>query len=413
MSRKEKLTGIQKAAIVILAIITFSFIERTIDLIARGRWNQLAGQVITLFIIAALIYITRDSFKQLWEGFKEGKNNTREEFEKNKDQVNLKKAAVFALTWSREIYNGIPEDRRPLVKTSFSLIGIGLVIVLIHMSSAGLFVLLSLTLLILAGVNLLIWVVGSEREEKDRIQVELETARRMQLSLMPETDPQVRGFDISGICIPAQNVGGDMFDFVWVGKDSNKLCITVADVSGKGMDAALTAVYTSGAFVSETQHEENVVTVMDNLNSAIYSRQNRSRFVSALIAVLDLSTRCFEYVNAGQSRPLLVRDNSVSVLKAEGSRFPLGVMKTPSYRRQALQLKRGDILLLHTDGVTEAMNAHEEMFGQDRLELLMNELAGKDLGARAMVQELKNRVFRFSGQTDQHDDVTIVIIKAI
>jgi serine phosphatase RsbU (regulator of sigma subunit) len=102
---------------------------------------------------------------------------------------------------------------------------------------------------------------------------------------MPTQDPTVQGFDISGCCIPAQDVGGDLFDYLWPDKNGRTLCITVVDVSGKGMDAALTAVYTSGALVSESQHEEDIVVIA--INTAIYSCQNQ-RFISIFMAALML-----------------------------------------------------------------------------------------------------------------------------
>jgi sigma-B regulation protein RsbU (phosphoserine phosphatase) len=265
--------------------------------------------------------------------------------------------------------------------------------------------------LILAGVNLLIWVVGSEREEKDRIQIELETARKMQMSLMPTQDPVVQGYDISGCCVPAHDVGGDLFDFIWSGKDRDKLCITVVDVSGKGMDAALTAVYTSGALISEAQHEDDVVAITRNLNSAIYSRKNRSLFVSIFMAWLDVTSRTIQYVNAGQTRPMLLRNRKVSVLKGPGARFPLGVIKSPTYQASDIRLKPGDNLLLYTDGATEAMNSEEEMFGEKRLGATFLDLTRKNICAADMVEAIKQEIIDFSGLERQHDDLTIVVVR--
>ncbi|MCP5107821.1 MAG: PP2C family protein-serine/threonine phosphatase [bacterium] len=259
----------------------------------------------------------------------------------------------------------------------------------------------------------MIWGVGSEREERERIRIELETARKMQMSLMPTQDPAVKGFDISGCCIPAHDVGGDLFDFVWSGKEHHHLSISVVDVSGKGMDAALTAVYTSGAMVSESQHETDVVTVVKNLNTAIYSRRNRSRFVSMLIAVLDVPSQKMQYVNAGQSRPLLLRKNQVSVLKSPGARFPLGVMESPTYQAADIQLKAGDNLLLYTDGVTEAMNSEDEIFGEERLKTLFSQLVQKHTRSSDIVKNLEEEIMNFSRPAQQHDDVTIVMIKVI
>jgi len=413
MNEKKRLTTVQIVGIVLLGVILLNFVQGLVMAIVKRDWDSLFNKVTTLVVLGVIAYILWDKVMGGWANLMEQREATKEQFEKNKGKINIKDAAIFSLTWSREIYRGIPDDRKPLVKTSFILIGIAGGIVMLHLGKYGFLTLLVIAGLILAGVNLLIWVVGSEREEKDRIAIELDTARKMQLSLMPTQDPEVRGFDISGCCIPAQDVGGDLFDFVWSGKNHNKLCIPIVDVSGKGMDAALTAVYTSGALISEAQHEENVVTVVDNLNSAIYSRQNRSRFVSLLMIALDISSRKVEYVNAGQSKPILFRNKQVSVLQGPGARFPLGVKKAPHYMPQDVQLQTGDVLLLYTDGVTEAMNTQQEMFGEDRLKALLLTLGQQGLRARGIVDSIRTGIMNFSGPEQQHDDLTIVVVKTI
>jgi serine phosphatase RsbU (regulator of sigma subunit) len=413
MNEKKKLTTLQILGLVLLVVIVMNFVGGIVNSIIKRDWNSLYDSIATMIVLGVIIFILWGRIIEGWSGLMKRREATREQFEKDQKNINIKDAAIFSLTWSREIYRGIPDDRKPLVKTSFILIGIAGGIVWLHLGRYGFLTLLLIAGLILAGVNLLIWVVGSERQEKNRIAIELDTARKMQLSLMPAKDPEINGFDISGACIPAQNVGGDLFDFVWLGKSHNKLCIPIVDVSGKGMDAALTAVYTSGALVSEAQHEENVINVVDNLNSAIYSRQNRSRFVSLLILALDVNSRKIEYINAGQSKPILLRNGEVSVLKGPGARFPLGVQEAPQYQTQAVQLHIGDILLLYTDGVTEAMNAQEEMFGEDRLKKLFLDIGHQDLRARQIIETIKDEIMRFSGPEQQHDDLTIVVIKAI
>lgn len=403
----------QKVVFVFGILLLVNFTQGIFQAITRRDWTALFNKLTTLVVMGIIAFVLWDNIKKGWESLLQRREASREEFEKRKGNINIKDAAIFSLAWSREIYQGIPEDRKPLVKTSFILIGIAVAIVMLYLGKYGFLTVALIAILILAGVNLLIWVVGSEREEKDRMAIELETARRMQLSLMPANDPEVSGFDISGCCIPAQDVGGDLFDFVWIGKEHKKLCIPVVDVSGKGMDAALTAVYTSGALVSEAQHEEDILKVMDNLNSAIFSRQNRSRFVSILMTSLDIDKRRIEYVNAGQSKPLLVRDNRVEVLTGEGARFPLGVMKEPDYRPKDIQLRPRDSLLLYTDGVTEAMNEDQDMYGEQRLTALFMDLVHQDSSAKQMVASVKDAVMRFSGPEHQHDDLTIVVIKAL
>lgn len=413
MSKVKPWTTLQKVVFVFGILLLVNFTQGIFQAITHRDWNALFNKLTTLVVMGIIAFVLWDNIKKGWDSLLQRREASREEFEKSKGNINIKDAAIFSLAWSREIYQGIPEDRKPLVKTSFILIGIAVAIVMLYLGKYGFLTVALIALLILAGVNLLIWVVGSEREEKDRIAIELDTARRMQLSLMPANDPEVSGFDISGCCIPAQNVGGDLFDFVWIGKEQKKLCIPVVDVSGKGMDAALTAVYTSGALVSEAQHEEDILKVMDNLNSAIYSRQNRSRFVSILMTSLDIDQRRIEYVNAGQSKPLLVRDNQVEILAGEGARFPLGVMKEPGYQPKDIQLRPGDSLLLYTDGVTEAMNEDQDMYGEQRLTALFMDLVHQDASAKQIVSSVKDTVLRFSGPEHQHDDLTVVVIKAL
>jgi sigma-B regulation protein RsbU (phosphoserine phosphatase) len=184
----------------------------------------------------------------------------------------------------------------------------------------------------------------------------------------------------------------------------------VVDVSGKGMDAALTAVYTSGAFISQIQHEKDVVTIAENLNSALFSRKDRNRFVSILMLALDIDSRRIDLLNAGQSRPLLFRKNRVSVLKNPGARFPLGIMESPGYQSSSDQLNPGDRLLLCTDGVSEAMNINQEMYGNHRLQKLFLSLGQKKLNSREIVLHLKDAVMDFSAPAQQHDDLTIVCL---
>ena len=396
---QKKLSIPLLTGVIFLVIIAVNYISGIVSSITNRNWHALSSKLVTLVVLAVIAFIYKDTLKQGIAALKKRREIARRDFEESKGDIGIKDAAIFSLSWSREIYKTIPEDRKKLVKTSFILIGIAMGVVLIQMDSYSLLTILTVCALVLAGVNLLIWGVGHERMEKDRIKIELETARKMQLSLMPTQDPAVSGFDISGCCMPAYDVGGDLFDFVWSDKEQSKLCISVVDVSGKGMDAALTAVYTSGALVSEAQHQEDVATVIKNLNTAIYSRRNRSRFVSMLMAALDVASRKIQYVNAGQTPP--------------GPRFPLGVMESPVYRAEDIQLFPGDTLLLCTDGVTEAMNSEEEMYGDERLKTLFIEITRKYSTAADIVNAIRQEIMNFTGSAQQHDDVTIVVIKSV
>lgn len=403
---------LQKISLLITAGIFINFLYEVWLALMTRNWGALATQSLALLILGFITWLFWNDMQEIFRDIQKYRENARERIEKNKGKINIKDAFLFSLLWSNQIYKDIPDDRKDFVKTSFILIGLAL-FVFYKNWDGHLVLFFILAALILAGANLLIWVVGSERQEKNRMAIELEAARKMQLSLMPSKPPQIKGFDIAGCCIPASDVGGDLFDFVWIGKKSDKLCIPVVDVSGKGMDAALTAVYTSGALVSETQHEDDVAKVAHNLNSAILSRNNRSRFVSLLMIALDVSSQKIEYVNAGQTKPILLRNEQFVTLKGTGARFPLGVMKTPHYQSEGLQLMAGDILLLYTDGVTEAMNAELEMFGENRLQMLFLDLARQRIPASDMALHIKNEVIHFSGLDEQQDDLTIVVLKVL
>lgn len=402
MNKEKRISTFQILVFVILLIYILNLTEGIFIVIRTGQWSGLIGKFISFLIIGFIAY-------RSWISIRKRRESYRQRMEAKQD-MGLRDAALFSLTWSREIYQSIPEDRKSLVQNAFILIAIALGIAYLQFGS--LLTILLVAVLVLAGVNLLVWVVASEREEKNRIMIELETARNMQLALMPESDPQVRGFDISGCCIPARDVGGDLFDYVWFPEEKGKLCITVVDVSGKGMDAAFTAVYTSGAFISEIQHEKDVKTIAENLNSAIYSRQDRSRFVCALMVALDVPTREINYVNAGQMRPLLLQGDRLKVLRNQGARFPLGVVQAPAYKSETTRMKPGDRLLLYTDGVSEAMNSNLEMFGNERLSELFISLSQESLSSNEIVLAIKDSILDFSEPAQQHDDLTIVCISA-
>ncbi len=131
------------------------------------------------------------------------------------------------------------------------------------------------------------------------------------------------------------------------------------------------------------------------------------------MASLDIASRKMYYVNAGQSRPMLLRGHEVSILKGSGPRFPLGVINHPLYQSTSMDLQHGDTLLIYTDGASEAMNPKSEMYGEERLKHLFCALAQRHDSAKAIVDSLKSEIFRFAETAQQHDDLTIVVVKVL
>jgi sigma-B regulation protein RsbU (phosphoserine phosphatase) len=177
------------------------------------------------------------------------------------------------------------------------------------------------------------------------------------------------------------------------------------------MDAAMTAEFTSGAFVSEVQHEPDPARVLGKLNSAVRSRHDRTRFVSFLLLALDPDGRAARFVNAGQSKPLLVRGGAVTVLESDGAHFPLGLVEAVSYESQCVRLEAGDMLVLYTDGLTEAMNPARDMFGDARLAATLLSCANAGQDAKGTIDTLHAALRLHAGVAEQHDDLTIVVVK--
>ena len=247
--------------------------------------------------------------------------------------------------------------------------------------------------------------------ERERLRGELETAREMQLQVMPSADPVMRGMDVAGVCLPAAEVGGDYFDYMWLDDNERLLCITMADVSGKGLKAAMAAVMVSGMLHVTTPNAKNPAEVLTLINNPLRHKIDARMFVAMQLAVVDTERRTVTLANAGQMPPLLLREGAVCPLTTDGPRFPLGATGDVTYEPRTISLQPGDTLLLYTDGVNEAMNADRELFGEERLRDLLQHTAGQP--AAAIVEAIREAVRRFTGAQPQHDDVTLVVIRVV
>ena len=394
----------------LLLIFGFIFVINIIneigDAIASGRWAPVIGQLFILALFGFFAYHNRAHLQTF-------RTEYRKKFEENTEHIGMKDAALFSLTWSKEIYEQIPADRKKLVNQAFTLIGVAFVVILFEIGFSQLLTIIICAALILAGVNLLVWVVSTERSEKNVLHVELRTARDMQMRLMPKEDPVIPGLDISGMCNPALNVGGDVFDYFFPCSEQAAVGIAVADVAGKGMEAALTAVFTSGALISETLHETEPARIMSNLNKTVCSRHNKNRFVSMLLVTIDRTQNKIFFVNAGQSKPLLFHGGEVDVLENVGARFPLGVVDDPGYQDTSVDVTRGDILLLYTDGLTEAMNVMQEPFGIERLRKSMKDAVMENSTSKTIIETIRRNISFYAGSVEQSDDMTMVVVRFI
>lgn len=370
-----------------------------------GDWSRFGVDL----IIAGIFYIAGESITTL---LRERRDVTRKRMEQAGEDISLWDALIFSLLSSDEIYAGIPVDRRRLVIISYTLIALGLTAAFVRIG-AGLMPLVVAGALVLGAVNLITWLISLERGERESLQTELRLAHDVQVSLMPRANPVVPGFDIAGMSVPAKEVGGDLYDFLSLGEGDLRLGISVVDVSGKGMQAAMAAVFTSGAYATEVRQSRSPAEILSRLNGAVYHHSRRGHFVSFLIAAVDPKSKKITFANAGQTKPLIRTPAGVRWLDAPGVHFPLGAQPDTVYQESTLQLSRGDTVCLLTDGFTEAMNAADEAFGSERIEDLMKRPDMEHLTAAEVLGFFSDAVRVHSGEAPQHDDMTMVVVKAV
>jgi hypothetical protein len=249
-------------------------------------------------------------------------------------------------------------------------------------------------------------------KERVRMQKELEIARRVQLHLLPKENPKIGGFDIAGACLPALEVGGDYFDFVDM--RDGKLGIAVGDVSGKGVPAAIYMTLTKGILQSHAEEDPSPKHVLSKVNHLMYRTIERSWYVSMFYAVLDSKRRLLKFARAGHNPAIVFSSGQSETRLLQTAGIGLGLEKgdifTKTLVEGELQLSPGDTLVFYTDGFTEAMNSDLEEFGTERfLDLLHRNDNGS---AEQLVQHAFDEVRQFAGDHPQHDDMTIVVLKA-
>jgi sigma-B regulation protein RsbU (phosphoserine phosphatase) len=245
--------------------------------------------------------------------------------------------------------------------------------------------------------------------EKERLIKELEIAKGIQQSFLPEKEPQIPGVDIAASNIPAKEVGGDFYDFIPIASDQWGL--TIADVSGKGVPAALFMALSRTLVRASTTGNPNIRDGIEKANNLICQDARTGMFVTLFYAILDAKNKRLKYVNAGHNPPLLLRQplGGTILLKADG--IALGVMDGIALEEAEVQLEHGDLITLFTDGVTEAINEKEEQFGQQRLLELVE--ANRALPAKEIIRKVQEAVAAHSGGQPQFDDITLMIIKVL
>ena len=259
-------------------------------------------------------------------------------------------------------------------------------------------------------INEYIQDLTSVTAEKERIGAELNVATQIQADMLPRifpAFPERTEFDIYATMNPAKEVGGDFYDFFLV--DDDHLAVVIADVSGKGVPAALFMVIAKTLIKNHAQNKDCPGDVFMQTNEQLCEGNDAGLFVTAWMGILEISTGKFTYVNAGHNPPLLRHaDGSFEWLKSRPG-FVLAGMEGVRYRENVMELAQGDTLYLYTDGVTEATNGAQELFGDDRLQNALNEQP--DLPVDDLLHKIKSDIDSFVGEAEQFDDITMLGLK--
>jgi sigma-B regulation protein RsbU (phosphoserine phosphatase) len=244
--------------------------------------------------------------------------------------------------------------------------------------------------------------------EKERYTRELEIAKEIQDTFLPETTPDIPGTEIAAVTIPAMEIGGDFYDFIPV--TGGRQGFVVADVSGKGVSAALFMALCRTLIRASGQEKPDPAVAIQKANRLIYDDGRSSMFVTVFYGVLDAPAMSFSYVNAGHNPPLLVRGDPPEVLTlGEGRCIALGVVPEVSITGAEMVLEPGDLIVMYTDGVTEAFNLQDVEFGEGRLREYLQK--HRHSPVREIIDGLIDEIRGYCGSAPQSDDITLVVVR--
>ena len=247
--------------------------------------------------------------------------------------------------------------------------------------------------------------------ERERLARELEIARDVQMSFLPAASPDFVKLDIASRCVPALEVGGDYYDFIPLGR--RRLGISVGDVSGKGTQAAFYMTLTKGFLRALADDSTPPTRVMSKINSLFYENAKRGVFISMIYSVFDTEQSMVSFARAGHNPILVYRNESHQLETIYPKGLALGMARAKEFdgviQEARTQFRTGDVFVLYTDGLTEAMNRRREEFGEDRLSQSLEKYAFGS--ADDILHGLIADVQAFTGRAPQHDDMTLVVVK--
>lgn len=245
-----------------------------------------------------------------------------------------------------------------------------------------------------------------ERLERERLERELALASEIQQRFQPTAPPIISGYELQGISFPCYEIGGDYYDFIE--RDDGRLVIALGDVSGKGTAAALLMSSLHAAVHAQAGSHDSLVATISAVNKYLADNIPANRFVTLFYAELDPESGALAFLNAGHNPPLIVHSAGTVEQLASGG-LPLGIKRDADYREGRTQLQPGDVLVIYSDGVTEAVSPTGEEFGPTRLyEVVSRNIEASASGIR---DRIESSLTKFAQGTSAADDITLVIVK--
>ncbi|HZQ50760.1 MAG TPA: SpoIIE family protein phosphatase [Bryobacteraceae bacterium] len=251
--------------------------------------------------------------------------------------------------------------------------------------------------------------LAQEAAQYERMRREVEIAREVQERLFPQSIPAVRGVDLAGHCRPAARVGGDYWDLFSLG--DGRLALAIGDVSGKGISAALLMASLRASLRSIAEdHSNDLARLMTKLNRQVYQASAANRYATFFFAVFEEDSHLLRYINAGHNAPVILRGDG-EVLRAETGGLVVGLLPQAEYMEGSIALHHGDLFLAYTDGMSEAMNADDEEWGEKRM--IEAAAAARELCAKKILERVMQAADEFVQGAPQHDDMTLLVMKVI
>ncbi|MFA4859631.1 SpoIIE family protein phosphatase [Methanoregula sp.] len=243
--------------------------------------------------------------------------------------------------------------------------------------------------------------------EKERYTKELEIAKEIQMSMLPEFIPVIPGYDIAAATIPAMEIGGDLYDFIPF--DDGRWGFVIGDVSGKSVSAALYMALSRTLLHASGSEHSHPGTAVRWVNRMLFDDGRSGMFITLFYGVLDPVQRSFTYVNSGHNPPVLIKKNGGKARYLECGDIALGVLETVRAESHELTLEPGDLLFMYTDGVTEAFNAEDVEFGEERMVAYLEK--NRSCTATAIMEGLLAEIRQFTGEAPQSDDITLLVLR--